>query len=92
MAALLGGGDAADVPPWGEGVDQVRVSRLRLGKIAIRKGKGTRKEGRKDTQVGPLLRNAALGLTTENDEGTGSVIIANGSIPEGRGCGALKKA
>jgi hypothetical protein len=31
MEALLGGGDAEGVPPLGEGVDQVRESRLRLG-------------------------------------------------------------
>ena len=51
-----------------------------------------RKKGRNNAQVGSLLWNAALGFTTENDEGTGSVIIANRSILEGRGCGALKKA
>jgi len=51
-----------------------------------------RKKGRNNAQVGSLLWNAALGFTTENDEGTRSVIIANRSILEGRGCGALKKA
>jgi hypothetical protein len=49
-------------------------------------------EGVEVEKVGALLWNATLGFTTENDEGTGSVIIANRSVLEGRGCGALKKA
>jgi len=71
----------------------VRVSRLRLRKIRWKLEEGERnKEGRNNAQVGPLLWNAALGFTTENDEGTGGVIIANRSILEGRGCRTLKKA
>jgi hypothetical protein len=71
----------------------VRVSRLRLRKIRWKLEEGKRsKGGRKNAQVGTLLWNAALGFTTENDEGTGSVIIANRSVLEGRSCGALKKA
>jgi hypothetical protein len=71
----------------------VRVSRLRLNKIRWRaEGGERRKEGRNSAQVGLLLWNAALGFTTEDDEGTGSVIIANRSVLEGRGCGALRNA
>jgi len=76
----LGGGGGP-----GEGVE------VETGKICDKEGERN-KEGRKDAQVGLLLRNATLGFTTENDEGTGSVIIANRSILEGRGCGTLKKA
>jgi len=43
------------------------------------------KEGRKDAQVSLLLGKAALGLAAKNKEGTGSVIIANRGILEGRG-------
>jgi hypothetical protein len=71
----------------------MRVSRLRLREIRWRLEEGEKsKKGRNNAQVGPLLWNAALGFTTENDEGTGTVIIANRSILEGRGCGTLKKA
>ena len=49
-----------------------------------------RKKGRNSAQVGLLLWNAALGFTTEDDEGTGSVIIANRGVLEGRGCGTLR--
>lgn len=48
-------------------------------------------EGRKDAQVSLLLWKAALRFATEDDEGTGGVIVANRSIFEGRGSGTLKK-
>jgi hypothetical protein len=93
MAALLGGGDVVDVPLRKVGVDHVRVSRLRLRKIRwkLEEGGGSKK-GRNNAQVGLLLWNAALGFTTKNDESTGTVIVANRSILEGRGRGTLCKA
>jgi hypothetical protein len=74
-------------------VDQVRVLRLRLRRIGWKFEEGERsKKGRNSAQIGLLLWNTALRFTTENEEGTGSVVIANRSILEGRGCGTLKKA
>jgi hypothetical protein len=70
----------------------VRVSRLRLRKIRWLEEGERGEKGRNNAQVGPLLWNAALGFTTENDEGTGGVIIANRRILEGRGCRTFKKA
>jgi len=44
---------------------------------------GYKKQERKYRQVGLLLRKAALGFTAKDDEGTGTVIIANRCIFEG---------
>jgi hypothetical protein len=67
------------------GEDQTRVSRLRLGDRRRKPEGGEKsKEGRKDAQVSLLLWKTTLGFSTEDNEGTGGVIIANRGILEGR--------